>query len=445
MVIDGSLWSGMVGAGETYVPAFVLALGLGEVVAGLVATLPMIAGALLQLATPWAVVCLGSYRRWVVGCAALQAASFVPLVVCAASGRASLLWIGVATVGYWGFGMATGPAWNAWVTSLVSAEIRARFFAHRARVSQASLLAALLAAGLLLEQGKGVGRELAVFAGLFALAGAMRLLSAFQLARQSEAPGLPRVHAALGRGYEGPIFRLRGTRRLLAYLVAMMAATYVAAPFFTPYMLGPLGLSYERFMILTAAAFVARIGVLPLLGRLVERRGARWVLLRGGWAVVPLPVLWLVSNDFTYLLFVQLAAGVAWAAVELATVLAIFESVDETVRTRVLTAFNVLNALALAGGSLLGAWIFSGASDGDAAFTALFVASAVARLASLALLRGVEPAPLLHGEDVVLRTLAVRPSAGALQRPILSTLESADEPAASVRDTGGSRSTDPGS
>jgi hypothetical protein len=92
----------------------------------------------------------------------------------------------------------------------------------------------------------------------------------------------------------------------------------------------------------------------------------------------------------------------------------------------VLTAFNVLNALAVAGGSLVGAWIFSDVAAGGSAFAALFVASAAGRLAALALLRGVPSVVSHHGEDVVLRTLAVRPTAGAVQRPILPTLS--DEP-----------------
>jgi len=41
---------------------------------------------------------------------------------------------------------------------------------------------------------------------------------------------------------------------------------------------GPLELSYGRFMLLTGTAFAARIAVLPWMGRLVERRGARPVL-----------------------------------------------------------------------------------------------------------------------------------------------------------------------
>ena len=47
--IDGLLFSGMVGVGETYLPAFVLASGHGELASGLVATVPMLTGALLSV------------------------------------------------------------------------------------------------------------------------------------------------------------------------------------------------------------------------------------------------------------------------------------------------------------------------------------------------------------------------------------------------------------
>src|SRR4249920_195901 len=49
---DAAGVSVMIGLGETYFAAFALALGTGETFAGLVATLPMLAGAALQLATP---------------------------------------------------------------------------------------------------------------------------------------------------------------------------------------------------------------------------------------------------------------------------------------------------------------------------------------------------------------------------------------------------------
>jgi cyanate permease len=70
--LDGASYMLMVGFGEHYLPAFVLAIGLGDVFSGWVATLPMLAGALLQLATPHLVERVGSLRRWVVLTAALQ-------------------------------------------------------------------------------------------------------------------------------------------------------------------------------------------------------------------------------------------------------------------------------------------------------------------------------------------------------------------------------------
>src|SRR5438552_13040923 len=65
-VSDGASFSVMVGIGETYFPAFVLALGMGEIAAGLIASVPLLVGAVLQMVSPSAVVWLGSNRRWVV-------------------------------------------------------------------------------------------------------------------------------------------------------------------------------------------------------------------------------------------------------------------------------------------------------------------------------------------------------------------------------------------
>lgn len=44
---DGAAYGGMVGFGETFLPAFVLAVGLGEITAGLIASVPLIAGGVM--------------------------------------------------------------------------------------------------------------------------------------------------------------------------------------------------------------------------------------------------------------------------------------------------------------------------------------------------------------------------------------------------------------
>jgi len=423
MTADGVAFSAMVGLGESYVPAFALAVGLGEVVSGLVATVPMLAGACLQMVTPMAVRRLGSYRRWVVLCARLQALSFVPLIIGAAMGQIGLPWVGVATVAYWAFGMSTSPAWNAWVTSLVPLGMRARFFARRARAAQAALLGGLVVGGLALEHGRTHGVELVVFAVLFGAAMTSRLVSSGFLTAQSEAPGLAASHRSPDAGHIWERLRATGSIRVLTYLLGMNAMTHIAAPYFTPYMLGPLDLSYGRFMTLIAASFASRVAVLPLLGRLAQHRGARSALWLGGVGIVPLPLLWLVSHDFYYLLALQLFAGVAWGAIELATTLSFFEGIPESDRASVLSVFNLANAAAIALGALLGAQLFTWLDGSAAGYAWLFAISSAGRLLTLALLRRT-PAAASFPKGLRMRTLAVRPSGVAMQRPILASASS---------------------
>ena len=64
-----------------------------ETLSGLVASVPMMAGALLQLASPVAVRKLGSHRRWVIVCATCQALSFIPLVAAAVVGYLPAFWV----------------------------------------------------------------------------------------------------------------------------------------------------------------------------------------------------------------------------------------------------------------------------------------------------------------------------------------------------------------
>src|SRR5436190_13512291 len=115
-VRDGACVSAMVGLGETYFAAFALALGLGQTVAGLVATLPMLAGASLQLATPWFLQRVRSFKKWVVLFASLQAAALLVMPLAAwLIGRSAASWGFVAASLYWAAGQATGAAWNTWV------------------------------------------------------------------------------------------------------------------------------------------------------------------------------------------------------------------------------------------------------------------------------------------------------------------------------------------
>ena len=86
---EGISFSIMIGVGESYLPAFVLALGLSEVSAGLIVTIPLLSGAIVQLISPYLIRRLASYRRWTIICTLIQGFSFLPLVAAALRGSLS--------------------------------------------------------------------------------------------------------------------------------------------------------------------------------------------------------------------------------------------------------------------------------------------------------------------------------------------------------------------
>src|SRR5690606_33872085 len=125
---EGAAFSVMVGIGETYLPAFAIWMGLGDVVSGLVTTLPLLAGSLLQLSAPAMVRRLGSYRRWVVLCATVQATTFLPLVVCAIVGQLPMALVFLTASLYWAAGLGASGAWNSWMGTLIPPSVHVGFF-----------------------------------------------------------------------------------------------------------------------------------------------------------------------------------------------------------------------------------------------------------------------------------------------------------------------------
>lgn len=383
---DAIGFSVMVGVGETYFAAFALAIGVGEIAAGLVATAPLLLGAFLQWTTPWAVARVGTHRRWVVLCAGLQAAAFLPLIAAAIAGHLHVAVLYAVVALYWGAGMATAPAWNTWMGRVVPVNIRARYFSLRTRLGQVCVLLGFLVGGLGLQWASAHDAALAAFAGLFALAAAARTMSTVCLARQYE-PVSPVTHEEkVPLGELARRIQHAGDGRLIVYLLAVQVTVQIAGPFFTPFMLKQIQFTYGQYVALASCAFVGKVLALAPLGRVAQRYGAQRLLAIGGLGICPLSALWLISNDFTWLMFVQAFGGAAWAAYELAMFLLWFESVAEHERTSVQTTHNFAHALATCAGSLIGGTLLWTLGQHPGAYLTVFALSAAARLATLPLL-----------------------------------------------------------
>ena len=165
----------------------------------------------------------------------------------------------------------------------------------------------------------------------------------------------------------------------MIYLLSVQAAWQIASPYFTSYMLGPMHLSYAAYVTLIGVSFAAKAVALPACGKLAHALGTRRLLWVGGLGIVPIAGLWLISNAFWFLLLVQIAAGVTWAAYELAVFLLFFETIRPEKRTSILTLFNFANSVATVTGSLLGGAILAFGGKNQQMYLLLFALSSMAR------------------------------------------------------------------
>ncbi len=404
-VYDAGFYGLMVGIGEAYLPAFALAVGLGEVISGLVTSLPILLGGLLQLLSLYALPWVGSYKRWIVAGIVMQAFAFFPLIYSAFAGSISAWAFFAVASCYWGAGMASGPAWNAWISHVVPSRIRSRYFARRTRVIQLATLGGFLAGGWLLQATKASDAVLYGFATIFIVAGLARFASAIVVERHQTSAdddyAGPRSHSI----WSSWTSVSPKARYLIYYLICMQACIQFSGPYFIPYMLKQLDFSYSAFVVVIAGALVARAGCMSLWGMVARNYGSQTLLWIGGLGLLPLSTLWTLSDSMPWLVFVQIVSGILWAAYELAFFLMFLDFIPQRRRADMLTIFNFAHSIAWCCGALLGGWWIASHGTSPAAYHGVFVLSAVGRVACLGLLfmtwrsSGTCPTPIWLADD----------------------------------------------
>lgn len=435
---DGAAFGGMVGLGETYLAAFALAMGLGEVASGLVASLPVMAGGVMQLVSLRAVRWIGSEKRWILLCASLQALSFLPLVYAALIGSISPWMLFLVASIYWGTGLATGPAWSTWIESVVPAGIRMRYFASRSRLAQLTTLSGFLVGGAALTIGRRLGDVPTAFGLMFFAACLLRFYSVYWLSRHhslERGASRPSQSAGSNRALPGSSKALpsRSTwvhgGRLLVFLVVLQGMVQLAGPFFTPYMLKELEFNYLQYVGLIAVSFIAKAMSLSGWGHLSKRTSANVLLWIGAIGLVPLSALWIVSTQLWWLILVQILSGVLWAAYELGFFLMFFEVLPKDRRVRMLTVYNFANSSAIFVGASLGATILWWGGAGASSYWTLFGLSSVGRLLALGILASasLKTVPIVQ---IAVRVMGLRAGSASLDSPILPGLDESEERAA---------------
>ena len=354
-VRDGMAFSVQVGAGETYFSAFALFLRATAPQVALVTTLPPLLGSLAQIVSAW----LGSYnvgrKRLVLAGCMLQAFLWLPiLLVPLLFGPYTIAALLVLLVLYHSANNFAAPQWTSIMRDLVSERRRGRYFGHRTRLTTIMTFLALVASGLLLHAFDTTNRTYLGFVVVFSIAFVARAISTYHVSFLHEpehASQIPDMHiehwwrSLLSTGAIG----------FSTYFALMNTAVGISAPFFAVYMLRELELSYFEYMVLTGTSVFTQFLTLTTWGRIADVYGNRLILIVTSISLPIVPLLWLVSANFWWLIVAQAVSGLTWSGFTLGAGNLLYELVPRTRRAAYVAFHNVGNAAGVFAGAMIGA------------------------------------------------------------------------------------------
>lgn len=307
--------------GDNFFNAFAVLLQASALQLSVLTAFPQLVGAGCQLLSVW----MGRYvtrKQLVVGAAVGQALAVAGMAALGLlQGPGLIMALIFLAMFYHALGNAIQPQWRAWMGDLVPARRRGVFFAARTRLHMVTALGVFLAGGWLLAATAADGRAGEGFAWLFGAAALCRLISAalFTQMRDPE----PEAPPASPDRFGGTIAQMRASLsdrvflRYSLFLAGMSGMVAISAPFFALYMLRDLQFSYWQFSLNSVASIVVQFLCLKRWGQVADRYGNRLVLIVCASLLPILPMLWLVSADFYYLLWVQCVSGLAWSGFSL--------------------------------------------------------------------------------------------------------------------------------
>ena len=355
---DGVFASIQQGAGESYISPFAIFLNASNTQIGLLASIPLLLGACFQFVSVKVLDLLQKRKKVILLGAGLQALVWIPLfwLPFIFPNHAASLVIFCATAYFLAGNFAT-PAWNSLMGDLVPTATRGSYFGLRSKYNSIAAFIALCIGGLILHYAERTSYPWLGFSVLFSAVLAARLISVYYLSRMSE-----------------PIYRVdpNSDVRILDffrqhrhsnfmtfvyYTAGMHFAILIASPFFVVYMLRDLHFTYLQFMAASATSVLVQFLTMHYWGRFSDRFGNKRILTLTGLGLPFLPMLWLLSTDFVYIVSIQIMGGLIWAGFVLSMGNFVFDTVAPPQRAMAVAIYNTMNASAAFLGASLGSWL----------------------------------------------------------------------------------------
>lgn len=344
----------MVGVGENYLVPFALFLKASNAQIGFIVSVPQLFGAFFQILSAYLLSGLSNRKQLILAGVGFQAIAWLPLVwLPILFPQQAVLFLTLGTSLYFLLGNLASPPWNSMMGDLVPYDQRGNYFGKRTKIMSLSAFAALCLGGLILNETNKNSSPASGFIIIFMIAALFRLISYSYLKKMEEPPlNLEREVFFLGDFYRH--FNNSNFLRFVVYASLISFSVQVSAPFFAVYMLHDLHFTYLQYMIVVGTAVISQYLTYLYWGNFADRFGNRMVLQITGLLLPALPILWLFSSNFFYIMGIQLISGLVWAGFSLSVSIFVFDAVSSEKRAVCIAVYSTLNALGVFLGAMTG-------------------------------------------------------------------------------------------
>jgi MFS family permease len=393
VVREGTSSSIMSGAGETYFAAYALFLRANAGQIAFLAAIPSLLGSVTQLLSAWIGHRTGRHKPIILAGVLLQAFAWLPIIWLPYffPQHAVTALIGSIVLYHLGSNLAN-PMWNSLMGDIVPEDQRGRYFARRARLMNLASFIALSGAGFILHLWGMQDQTRVGFLTVFTIAMAARFYSAYQITLIDEPRPAHGAEKLIGWSQAVQDLTRSNFAKFSVFMALMNFAVGIAGPFFTMFMLKDLGFSYLQFTLITASIIIAQFFTLSMWGRSGDAFGNRLVLAVTGFTLPVMPLLWLVSGNFWFILAIQLLSGIAWSGFTLSAGNFMYDTVARGKRPVYGAIHNTLSSAGAFVGAMLGGYLGTHVGTGVTLFGThielasnlywVFLVSSIIRLAT---------------------------------------------------------------
>jgi len=357
-VRDAMFYAVMTGCGEAYLSAYAIHLEATSTQVGLLAALPPFIGALFQIWSVKALDKVSDRQRLMITGALAQTGSWILIALLGIFfdyGTATVFSLIGFTIIYYGSGGFITPIWSSLIGDLVPEATRGKFFGYRNKQAGIITFLSITLAGVVLELCSEHAVSTLGFTFIFVVAAIARVCSIYWLSRHDN----PHYYAPPEASFTFIEFIKQlftsNFAKFSLYVSLMNLAVFIAGPYFTIYLLRELKLSYVAFTAIAAGSTVAQFVTIQQWGSLVDRYGSKRMLAISSWGLSIVPLLWLLSDNFWFLMAVQFYAGAIWGGFQLTIVTFLFDAVSRVKRARCAAYQGILGSFGMLVGSLVGA------------------------------------------------------------------------------------------